>query len=238
MATKNLKDWRDEFLETHVQPDETTTGSNFLSGESVALVSGPADLENGVIISSDLVPVGMVQNAQVSQGKQIQQLFEIGSRKPFFVPGRTQVQASISRILFDGPSLFYVLYRSTTEGASSVPSPSEFGSTATDEIINPTNPYPEDGSIQDRLETDGDIQSYANPGRFWSNLRSEIFNKPMGLGFVMFDMEGDPYGGLYLEQAYIRNHNMSVSAQQTILLENVSIIASQVRPLSAESLNT
>lgn len=238
MPIKNLKDWKDDFLESHVQPDNVTDGGNFLSGESVVIVSGPSSLEDTDSISADLKPVGLVQNAQVSQGKQVQQLFEIGSRKPIFVPGRTQVQASIARVLFDGPSLFYVLYRNSGDGSNSIPAPSEFGSTATGEVANPTDPYPGDGQITERVEQDGDISQYANPGRFWSNLRSEIFNKPLGLGFVLFDMEGDPYGGMYLEQVYIRNHNMSVSSQQTILLENVSLVAGQVRPISAEEMNT
>lgn len=240
MAVKDLKDWRQEFLETHVQPDEMTDAANFLSGESVVLVSGPTTLENAAVISSELTPIGLVQNARISQGKQVQQLFEIGSRKPFFVPGRTQINGSISRILFDGPSLFYVLYRNSDGSLGTVPQATSFGVGSDNEVVNPTDPYPDDGVVSDRIQDPdgGDIQSYASPGRFWSNLRSEIFNRPLGLGFVLFDMEGDPYGGMYLEGVYINNHNLQVSSQQTILLENVSLIATQVRPLSAEVLNT
>lgn len=232
MANRNLSEWRQTFLESYVQPDDTTTSSNFLSGESAVLVSGPATLDGG-IGATGLIPIGLVQNAQVSQGKQIQQLFEIGSKKPFFVPGRTQISGSMARILFDGASLFYALYKATDGNTATVPQPSEFSSGATDEVKNPTSPYPDDGTVNET----GD-NTTSTPGKFWSNLRSEIFNKPLGLGIILFDMEGDPYGGMYLEQTYIRSHNMSISAQQTILLESVSFVTSQIRPLSADLINT
>lgn len=192
-------------------------------------------------ISTALTPVGLVQNVRVSQGKQIQQLFEIGSRKPFYVPGRTQVNGTMSRVLFDGASLFYALYRSTAPSGpgNAVPSTSDFNATTDDEITLPTTPYPEGGGVVERSEDgNGNITTYGDPGRFWSNLRSEIFNIPLGLGVILFDMEGDPYGGMYLEQTYIRSHDMSVSAQQTIMLESVSFVSGQIRPLSAESINT
>jgi hypothetical protein len=196
-------------------------------------------LEGVSNISTELIPIGLVQNAQVNQGKQIQQLFELGSKRPIQLPGRTSIQASMSRVLFDGPSLFFALYRTKDGNHDTIPQPSSFGNTTNNEISNPTSPYPDDGQVTNREQDPdtGDIQVHANPGHFWSNLRSEIFNKPLGLGLVMFDMEGDPYGGLYLEQVYVRGHTLSVSSQQTVLMENVNMVATQLRPLTAEALD-
>jgi len=83
------------------------TGTGFVSAESVILAAGlpgqPADVNT-------LIPIGLVENANIQQNKALQQLFEIGSRRPFFIPGRHQIQASLSRVMFNGPSLLKALY--------------------------------------------------------------------------------------------------------------------------------
>ena len=104
MPTNKFSDW--SFNEGHVQA--VPESGDFLSSESVVICAGPSTVPSDV---NDIVPIGLVQNATVTQNKQIQQLYEIGSRQPIFIPGRTVVQAALSRILFDGPSLMRALYK-------------------------------------------------------------------------------------------------------------------------------
>ena len=200
MANVNvLGDWN--FLDGNVQ--KIDDGSDFLSAESTVICAGPPDL--GASIQS-VRPVGLVQNAQITQNKQIQQLFEIGSRKPFFIPGRTLIQLGMSRVLFDGASLMRALYEH-----DELPGVTDNYNA---DVIPPAEPY-----------------GPATSSDFYMNLASEFFNRPLGLAFILHDGQNQKYGGFYLENCYIQTHGMSMAGQQTVLLENVGIRASNLVPL-------
>ena len=183
-----------------------------------------------------MIPIGLVQQAQVNQSKQVNEIFEVGSRVPFFIPGRHGVRASLSRVLFDGPSLFYALYRGGYSGSSIAPNFTGAGSNDT-----PTSPYSGEVTFNSSSQTvnNTDEQIIGNSeefGRFWSNLGSTIFNRPIGLGIILYDMEGQPYGGSYLEHCLIQTHNFGISANQTVLAESVSLSARRVIPINAANL--
>ena len=215
MPTGKFGDWT--FTDGHVQA--VPESGDFLSSESVVICAGPATVPEVV---DNIVPIGLVQNATVTQNKQIQQLYEIGSRQPIFVPGRTVVQAALSRILFDGPSLMRALYKIVQPDASGpdVIDPADLNLDSTSHPENtPGNPY-----------QPGEYQA-----KFFMNLASEFFNKPVGLAFMMNDMENEKYGGFYLENCLIQSHQLSLAGQQTILVENVGIRCSRVVPLDRAS---
>lgn len=204
---------------------------SYLSGESAVLVSGPASL--GESNSAELIPIGLTQQAQLTQNKDLNQIFEIGGRVPFFIPGRTQIRAQLSRVLFHGPSLMFALYRTSNEASKIiVPKAESFSTNSTLAPYSlPTVPYGPGGddSVMARESVD------AKPSHFWINLASSIFNKPLGLGIVLYDMNGQPYGGAYLEECFIQNHNFGISANQTVLSETISITATKLRPLNPTS---
>lgn len=204
----NFLNW--DFANSNVQ--NITDMGDFLSSESVVVFSGPPSYQD----NTNLVPIGLVQNVQVSQNKQMQQLFEIGSRQPFFVPGRTIVQVGISRVLFDGPSLMRALY-TKGDAAAQTYNGAEIASDATQAEL-PSAPF---GNAP---TTDGE---------FFINLASKFFNAPTGLGFMLHDMDNEPYGGFYLENCYFQTHSFSLAGQQTVLLENVGIRAGRIVPLEA-----
>jgi len=226
----SLSDWKDQFLTSHVQAQELT-GNDFLSSETVVLVSGPPKLAN-LETTANLVPIGLVQNAQVQQQKQIQQMYEVGSRQPFFIPGRTFITAGIARILFDGPSLMYAMYmRKVEAGGQDLYTA---GYTTTGErgtLEEPTLPAP--GIGDPYLVPDFTNADVADPGYFFSNLSSAFFNIPLGLGFMLYDGDRQSYGGFYLENCYIQTHTFTIAANQTVLLENVTLRAGNFRPLEA-----
>lgn len=263
---KRVGDWEHRFLTENVQPHAATMGhsSDFLSSETVVLCSGPPkwgpkqalgsrDADGNAIITDtlsfpqQLVPIGLVQNVQVSQQKQIQQLFEIGSREPFFIPGRTMVSMGMSRILFDGPSLMYAMYINSVDhpewqnsytmrpyarwkGQGKADKP-----TRPDEFIDMCSDS-EDGCRPHIKKYDNGVLKNAKPGYFFSNLASSFFNNSTGLGLVMFDSENEPYGGFFLEKCFIQSHSFSVAAAQTVLMENVSVRCGNLIPISAEEL--
>ena len=209
MPSNKFSDW--SFNEGHVQA--VPESGDFLSSESVVICAGPSTVPATI---DNIVPIGLVQNATVTQNKQIQQLYEIGSRQPIFIPGRTVVQAALSRILFDGPSLMRALYK----------------------IVQPDGTGPDVAEL-DQLDSSSHPENApGNPyiggqdqAKFFINLASEFFNKPIGLGFMMNDMENQNYAGFYLENCLIQSHQLSLAGQQTILVENVGIRCSRVVPL-------
>lgn len=230
-SVKKLEQWVEKFTSEHAQPLDTVAG-DFLSSESVVLLSGPPKLDSGNP-PSNLIPIGLIQNVQVTQAKQIQQLFEIGSRLPFFIPGRTTVQVGMARVLFDGPSLMEALYVYNEGGVELyVPAIGE-GQTA---LSNPGEPFNSAGEDPVQIGTTTGGFETTNNAEFFINLASEFFNKPLGLGCIMYDMQQQAYGGFYLEECYIQSHRFSASAQQTVLMEDVGIRCTALRPISIDEI--
>jgi hypothetical protein len=210
------------------------------------LVSGPPEFTSppgagesaGVPIGEEsLIPIGLVQTASITQQKQIQQLNEIGSRQMFTIPGRVFATANVARILFDGPSLLFAMSSFYTPSGSDLINIPNMEKETGD---GPTYPFPiqaPDTSNQGYSTISQSTTSNKQLGSFWGNLGSTIFNKPLGLGFIFLDTESDFYGGLYLEKCFIASYNIGISSQQTILLENVQIRATRVRPIQVGSMS-
>jgi hypothetical protein len=235
----DVQAWKGNWESNSVQNNNATFGGDFLSSESLVVFAGPPAYSSADYTT--MVPIGFVQSVQVSQQKQIQQLFEIGSRKPFFVPGRNVIGGGIGRILFDGPSLMYALYLRKA-GADNTglinPSAADGGPWTTIKSADyPTNPLPIPGGVDAGLGGEvpvsfkGANAAQPLPNYYFSNLGSSFFNRPTGLGFAMYDGEGQPYGGFYLENCYLQTYSFSVASQQTILMEQVSFRASSILPI-------
>lgn len=104
-----------DFRNGYVDPDNFKTGptdegifggEDFVSSESILICAGPPRLSD----TANVFAIGVIQNFNLAQNKNIQQLFEIGSRDTILIPGRTFIQTTISRILFNGPSLMKAMY--------------------------------------------------------------------------------------------------------------------------------
>lgn len=231
--------WSETFKKLHVDPSIFKGGQDFVSAESIALcarlwTTGDGTIENPDLRFSggpdedkaptdpgnldDFVAIGLVQNVSISQNKAIQQLFEIGSKLPYFIPGRTIIQVNVGRIVLNGDSLLKMFY----------PTLGESGETDSDI------------EAQAMINYDTDTPPGANMARgdndsrqFFINLASGFFNLPMDLLFYIMDSEKEPVGGVMLRQCYVQSHQMGVSAQQTVVAENVSIRCAQLIPLGA-----
>lgn len=197
MALRNLNQW--EFKKDHVQPDNLKGNQNFISAESIVVCSGPPRAADANI--DNLIPIGLLESANVIQNKAIQQLFEIGSRRPYLIPGRTRIQVGMSRVIFNGDSLLGAITRSNSEGV-------------------------EPAGVEINLQGDVDIN-----GRFYMNLASDFFNKAMGLGLVFADSEDEYVALMYFEDCMVQAHQMSVGANQTVIVENCNIITDGIVPI-------
>lgn len=199
-----IQDW--DASGGHVD-EEVLQGSSardYVAAESVVIAAGPASLDTPDFDWSLLKPIGVVQNVGIAQSRQLQQLFEIGSRESYFIPGKTFVNANFSRVLVHGPNLlrsFYHWY-------------------ATKDVID--------------ISAGGDRPGEPYPNAyFYINLASEMFSRPIGLLLYMQDTEKQDYSASYLENCFIQSHQMSISAQQTLIMENVQLRASKVVPITS-----
>jgi hypothetical protein len=198
---QSMADWK--FKSKHVQPGQLgreagVDGNNYVSAESIVLcaVLPSSDPKIDTIGSDQLFPIGVMQNAGFNQQKQINQLYEIGSRLPFFIPGRTLIQLNMTRVVFNGDSLMAALYHADGKELGSAPAESP-GAILTA------------GGIAER--------------RFYMNLASELFNRGIDIALVIRDSEDEASGAIIFRECIIQSHGMGISSNQTVVAENISL---------------
>jgi len=231
MALKTWQEWAENayWQTNHVQPDnfdsnladdENFSNENFITSESIVICSCKAN-STGTL---DMIPIGLLEQAVVAQNRQTQELFEIGSRESYFIPGRSYVQMTLARVMFNGPSLLKVI--AARGNPNALPSASTVHG-------NPANPWPAGANTDENesmLNTDESGWD-AEYGHFVINLASDFFNRPIGLGVLIRDSENDSYGGFVLQNCYVQSHQFSVAGQQTVIMENCQIRASRLLPI-------
>jgi hypothetical protein len=213
MALINISDW--QFKKQHVQPDElqvngTGTGlGDFVSSESIVLAAAPPASKDFSVDTA--IPIGVCDTIQIGQNKTIQQLWEIGSREPFFIPGRTFINGAIGRVLFNGDSLLGALYESAdTEGLGELA-----------------------GSDFTIAGSENDAK-----GKFWLNLASDLFNRPFGMVLFMKDSEDQWVSAFFLENCFVQSHSLTVQSQQIVVGENVQFRCSKIVPINTQAQTT
>ena len=123
-ATTSFNNW--DFHNHHVQ--EELLGGEFVSAETTLIAAGPPRLSD-IAPSGDqtidtqdegdmVFPIGVLENVGMSQSKQLQRIFEIGSSRSYFIPGRTIGSLTLGRVLYHGPSLLKVLYAHYKQSAA------------------------------------------------------------------------------------------------------------------------
>jgi hypothetical protein len=212
MARETYHAW--EFKTGHVEPDILDKNENFVSSESIVICAAPAFIEEAnTDLAAKLYPIGILESAAVVQNKQIQQLFEIGSRKPYMIPGRTRVQIGLSRVIFNGDSLLAAMY---------------YGEYDPDDL-------PSDDVGEDAPGHHSTIPAGTSKGSFYLNLASSFFNRPFGLALIVHDSEDDQTAMILIQNCMVQSHQMNIGANQTIVMENVNIIADSIQPINVST---
>ena len=86
------------------------------------------------------------------------------------------------------------------------------------------------------VAANGDAAAFDDPSAttrtstFFTNLDSELFYVPFGLGVLFRDKVHNMLGSMYIELAMINSHAIGVTAGQNAILENVSGMADRVLP--------
>src|SRR5271166_4564664 len=197
-----LTDWN--FKNYHVQQD--LQAGEFVNAETTLIAAGPPEISTGANNNTDetssgnltVFPIGLLENFAISQSKQLQRIFEIGSSRSYFIPGRVIGSLSLGRVFYFGPSLMRVLYAyyqssgGTSGNATALPIgqgtygnviqvPSPFDPTFTIPVTDPTAPL-----LPGQANSAPIVQS---PGEelFWLNLASFVFNQAFGMAVFFKD---------------------------------------------------
>ena len=192
------------------------TSSDIVEAGSVLICAGPADLaeatKSGTSIS--LVPVGMIESAQISMNKQVNRIFEIGSKLSYIIGGRVMGGISLSRVFFDGPSMLKALYRGEVveDSATEKKKLAKFAS--------------KHSAASDMEEFD-----HISSENIAMNLDSAFFDNPVGLCFIFKDQSKENVGQMYFEGCHITSYGMGISANMNVLSESVSIEFTKVTPV-------
>lgn len=95
-----------EFQDKNVQGNIEQT--DFTRADRVIIYTAPTPLPGQK--STAMKAVGLIQGMNHSEQKQLQMLFELGSAAPMIVPGLTQGQISMQRVLLNGMNFLNTIY--------------------------------------------------------------------------------------------------------------------------------
>lgn len=86
----------------------SVTQSNFTRGDRTIIYTAKTPLPTEK--STSMQAVGMLQGLTHSEQKQLQIIFELGSSAPMIIPGLTQGQLSLTRVLLSGLDFLNAIY--------------------------------------------------------------------------------------------------------------------------------
>ena len=233
MSTTNFQNW--DYSNYHVQSE--LKGGQFVSAETSLIAAGPPEIggtgpytSTPVGSVSNVYPIGLLENAGLSQSKQLQKIFEIGSSRSYFIPGRVVGSVSLGRTFYYGPSLLKVMYayykndgteiKIGTEDASATVT-LEDGSTAQSPLAR----------LLPRGENFHQLRQSPGEDHFFVNLASDLFNQATGLAFYFKDANFNSVGAFYLENVYVQGHQFSVSSGSVLIMEGVSAQYDRIVPI-------
>lgn len=182
---------------------------------AIDLVQGSGQAANQIVL-----PIGIVQNFNVSHSRQFSRIFEIGSERSYFIGGRTLGQLGLARIYYHGASLLRILYAYYSDQISPT-------------IVDPM--FPNAGSFSQSNPHDVIIPpGYEN---IYINLASDLFAQPIGILMYVRDINQDPLGAMYFEACYLPNHSWQTDSQGVLIQEQVQVQFERGVPVAISALS-
>ena len=231
MATTDYSNW--DFHNFHVQQE--LEGGQFVSAESTLIASGTPKVSqtSSAGQTGGVYPIGLLESVGLQQSKQLQRIFEIGSIRSYFIPGRVIGSLSIGRTFYFGPSLLRVLYAYYNQPNN--PNGIVFGSQAPGSTITVDGKEVLDPAAQllDVVDATSLHTLRKTPGEdyFFIDLASDLFNQPTGMAIYFKDANTTSVGAMYLETCHVQGHNMSISSGSVLIMEGVSMQFDRIVPI-------
>jgi hypothetical protein len=204
----------------------------FISAGFTILAAGPPRLANigGATVAAGalagagadqiVLPIGVIQNVNLSHNRQFNRIFEVGSERSYFVSGRTMGQLTIARIMYHGPSLLRMLYAYYEDLIPPTTVDAVFANAGSATVANPH-----------------DVKIPPGYENLYLNLASDLFNQPIGLLLYIRDSNEDTVGAVYMEASYVPNHTWATDAQGVMVQESAAIQFERAVPVAVSSLS-
>lgn len=194
----------------------------FVNAESTLIAAGPPTIsaqsaggaEGGS--TTAVFPIGLLETFGLQQSRQLQRIFEIGSSRSYFIPGRTVGSLTLGRTFYHGANILRALY-------------AYWYGTAGDALLGTL--------IQDNGTTAQNQMDWRSPGygNFFIDLASQLFAQPTGMACYFKDANTDTYGGFYLENCYVQGHQMNISSGSVLIMEGASLQYDLLVPMNISS---
>jgi len=202
----------------------------FASGTFTMVAAGPPRLAaiGGVAAAGSTlsagarnwaVPIGIVQNLNLSHNRAFARFWELGSERSYFISGRTVAQAGFGRVLYHGPSLLRVMY-------------SFYQDLIPPTLVPAFPPNILDQSIPGQVANQHDVKIPPGYENIYLNLASDLFSQPCGLLIYMKDSNENTLAATYLEETYIPSHSIATDAQGVVIQEQVALQPERAVPVA------
>ena len=250
LGAASYSNW--DFYNKYVHNDSKQ--GKFISSESTLIASGYPSLEEapaasdknvkvatdkdakaitaGVVERQQVYPIGLIESLGIQQSKQIQRIFEIGSARSYFIPGRVVGAFNLGRTFFNGNNLLRVLYSHTyakdAAGAENITP--LLSTSAYNETDGPNAPVSIDRSVLLSSEQ-ATIRRHPGYDQFFIDLTSDLFNRPFGLAVYCKDNYADISHAFYLENCFIQGHQVNISSGSLLIMEGASAQFERVVPI-------
>lgn len=228
----SVNNWK--FATDHVQG--SFNNGQFASAETTLVAAGPPRLSQasaGAGTTGTVYPIGLLENIGVQQSKQIQRIFEIGSGRSYFVPGRVIGSVSLGRVFYYGPSLLRVIYAYYKNDTDNVNIGNEDRSLidvgGPNERRNPNESLIDLNAISSA--STHNVRQAPGDDYFFINLASDMFNQPTGLAVYFKDSNENLIGAMYLEDCMVQGHQMTISSGSVLIMEGASMQFDRVVPI-------
>lgn len=219
------------FHTDHVQTDFRS--GQFASAESTLVAAGPPKLAQASGGGENTVyPIGLLENIGIQQSKQLQRIFEIGSSRSYFIPGRVIGSVNLGRVFYYGPSLLrviYAYYKNETNGVAIGDSAGVIDAGTENERQNPNNALVNLNDIT--AESLHKVNESPGDDYFFINLASDMFNQGTGLAVYFKDSNANLIGAMYLEDCYVQGHQMNISSGSVLIMEGASMQFDKCLPI-------
>lgn len=167
------------------------------------------------------LPIGIVQNFNLSHQRSFARFWELGSERSYFISGRTMAQAGFGRVLYNGPSLLRMMYA--------------FYNDALPPTLVPT--FGIDPAVSASVANQHNVRIPPGFENIYLNLASDLFSQPCGILVYMKDSNENTLGAVYLEETYIPSHSIATDAQGVVIQEQVSLQPERVVPVAVAAVS-
>lgn len=180
-----------------------------------AAVSGSGQAANQIVM-----PIGIVQQYNLSHARNFSRIFEIGSERSYFIAGRTVGQLGLARVYYHGASLLRILY-------------AYYSDLVPPTLVGPM--FPNAGAAV--MSNPHDVVIPPGYENIFLNLASDLFAQPVGLLTYIRDVNLSTLAAGYFEACYVPNHTWATDSQGVLIQENVTLQFERMVPVSCAALS-